>query len=336
MRRITLLFLSLVLTVSTYSQAVVNSYSHSEVSNCDAFTYDPFATDVINKMVAAGATVDDTRKGYINQLVTCLRDNGIWDQTAVLLMLNAPTDAASLYNWRNVWCNIPTKISAPTFSANSGYTGDGVDDAINTHWQETKSQLTTQNSFTIWAWDLTNAAHAGLTFGVNNGGGVISTGLVTKRADNSKTSFGANGAAPLPQTTGTMTDSRGFYVTQRTNGTQVSLYKNGVLLETVSSNSTGVPGLDYYLLAQNAGGSVSGPSNKRISVWGAGSGSINQATLYSCISTYMTQIGAAEAPPVVIDDVQRPMPDVSWEVFVAILLLIVIAELRSRKLKMAA
>lgn len=257
-------------------------------------SYDHNAQDVINKMVALGATVDTSREGYINDLVLGLKADGNWPELALLQMFNSPTDASSLFNWTNIYAFFPTKHGTLTFTANKGYTGNGTNGYINSHYHDGLSTLTNNiDDITLFAWNLTNSAHTSALFGANPAVLGASQSLIQpKRADTSKAGADLNSASPANQTTNTIADASGLWAIQRVNSAEFGIYRNGVLIETMTNASVSKTPIVHFVLAQNNDGSAASFSTRQVSLFGAGSGEIDIALLYNRLSTYLTQIGA--------------------------------------------
>lgn len=259
---------------------------------CSAGEYDLNAQDVINAMVALGATVDDTRKGYINDFILSLKagsDN--WLNLAMLQVYAGITDASSLFNWVNRWEFFPTKNGGLTFTANKGYTGNGTTGYINTKFRDTFSHFPTQNSTTVFVWNLTNQAQTSSIFGISNTG-APQTLLQPKRADTNKAAADLNSGSPANQTTDDITDPRGLWALKRTVSGSFEIWHNGVLVETITATSAANTGLEYYVGAQNLIGSAAGFSTWQVALFGVASGNVDVPELYDSCNNYLTNIGA--------------------------------------------
>lgn len=260
---------------------------------CEEGEYDLNAQDVINATESLGSTtLDSTRKGLINDLVLSLKassDN--WAELFGLQVYAGPVDAGSLFNWVNRWEFFPTKQGTVTFTANKGYAGNGTTGYISTKFKDTLSHFPTQNSTTVFIWNLTNQAQTSSITGISNGG-APQTILQPKRADTSKAGVDLNSASPVNQTTASITDPRGLWALKRTVSGSFEVWQNGVLLETITATSAANTGLEYFAGAQNTSGAAGGFGTWQVALFGVASGNIDVPELYASFNTYLTAIGA--------------------------------------------
>lgn len=264
--------------------------STNDFPSCPSATYDLSAQDVINAMTTLGATVDDTRKGYINTLITGLKTDGNWEKLAMLQVYAGITSGSSLFNWTNRWVFFPTRHGTVTFAANKGFTGNGTTGYIDTHFNDGLSMLPLQNDSAMFVWNLTNNAETTTICGHGNGG-TSSTLLQPKRADTLKAGALHNSASPANQTTANITDPRGLWVVKRTASGQFELWLNGVLLQTFAATSAARNLLRYFVLAQSNSGVAAGFSTRQVALFGVSTGAIDVPALYTRFNTYLTQIG---------------------------------------------
>lgn len=109
---------------------------------------------------------------------------------------------------------------------------------------------------------------------------------IASRYSDNLTYLNINGAAGV--SFGNLTDTRGWLLGKRSNSTQISLYKNATLVNTLASNSVGIANQPFYALATNQSGSVlaTTQSPKKLSLVTVGPAVVSG----NDISTYATVI----------------------------------------------
>jgi hypothetical protein len=184
--------------------------------------------------------------------------------------------------------------SAPTFTADTGYAGNGSSAYIDSNYNfSTNATNYSQNSGSLFAWS-TEAA-------VDNGF-IIGEALANDyRLGISPYGYGAsvsaaiNGAAISGAISGSYnTAGVGFYSASRTSGTQMDAYKNTTDVATSSSNAAGsVPNSDLVFL--NSSGSF---FNGGVAAGGDGAGLTagDVSNLYSLLHTFLHAVNATTFP----------------------------------------
>lgn len=185
-----------------------------------------------------------------------------------------------------------TPVSSPTFTADRGYAGNGTSSYIDTNFTpSTNGVQFTLNSASFGIYDRAAAT----TFGPHQGGVYTNSTAEVVNLDSDNTN---NFHARINQDSGTNTSignaaaNYGFVAIVRTGASATNLYQSGSSIQTGTGASTALPSASIFLDARRLFGSASGFTTDQIAAAFVGSGSINQATFYSRIQTFMTTVGA--------------------------------------------
>lgn len=226
------------------------------------------------------------RKTIINTLIAGLRaDGNLTKLDRLWLLANSTTGNAVI---DIIGLNAATLVNAPAFVEDQGYTGDGATSYINSNYIPASNGVQyTLNSASYGIYVRTNTATTAAEIGANNG---TNYNYMYTRTANA--SFHITNCDSVGEMSFANTDSRGFFTSVRTTSTAQAGFKNGVSEVSNTQVSTGLTDKDFYILTRNNNGVIANPSDKQVSIAFMGAGSINQATLYSRIQTYMTSIGA--------------------------------------------
>lgn len=89
---------------------------------------------VLNRSTALGYTAPSASQQTLqNTLVTDLKTAGVWDKLDMLFVFaNDGSEEYSLIDWKNPTGTLATAYSAIAWASNTGFTGDGVADYIDT------------------------------------------------------------------------------------------------------------------------------------------------------------------------------------------------------------
>lgn len=108
----------------------------------------------------------------IDTLIASLKSAGVWDKLDRLFMLNLHTSQASLLDWRNP-TNTGTAVNSPTFTAYSGFTGNGSSSYV---------QLFAPNSKTLFSALMSSHYGVGCTHPTSVPYGTTTSGYVVGSA----------------------------------------------------------------------------------------------------------------------------------------------------------
>jgi hypothetical protein len=221
--------------------------------------------------------------------------DGTWSLIDVLYIFATANSTDALLNLVSTSYD-GTAHNGPTFTADQGFTGDGVSTWIDTGFNpNTAGGNFTLNSASFGAYDRTSdttgsVAAMGVYDGttgdnlfplINPSAGLIYTINVTSGSDNFVTNSNA----------------QGLWIVSRTSSTSNFLRKDGASFFTNSSDPTtgaSLPNFDFVLLANNNSGTISGNSGDQYSAAFIGGGlTTTQAdAVASRINAYMTAVGA--------------------------------------------
>jgi hypothetical protein len=253
--------------------------------------------------IATGTVSGDfltvTEKTAINNLVISLKSNSLWTpMKAIYPMVGGGTGTTAQ---RQAACsqNLKSSSFTGTFTAtgwtfaSTGVTPNGLNGHMDTNL--TPSSSLTQDSTHLSYYSRTNIANQ---FQFEIGCFNVGTG------GNGSSSFGISYASPAntfrlrissatPTTTYTVTDSRGFFIGNRTNATQQKIYNAGVLVDTFSANSDGLSTIQIALAANRIAAAALGDySTKECAFASIGDGLTDPqaASFYTAVDTFQTTL----------------------------------------------
>lgn len=181
---------------------------------------------------------DDTRKGLIDDLFGALK-NGATSGSNILAKLDAlyifaaPAEQIALLNWAAATLPM-TAAGGIALTADAGYVGDGVDDYLTPSIAPSQLTKYVQNSAFVALGLNVDGNNTGTVVGLS-GAGIQrlalnprgATGVVSGRLNSSSTF----------NTTATVASRVGRTYLSRTDNSQVGVYRDGSLVETVSTAS---------------------------------------------------------------------------------------------------
>ncbi|HYF53426.1 MAG TPA: hypothetical protein VEA41_04135, partial [Salinarimonas sp.] len=242
------------------------------------------ATDALLARISVAPGNEQRRE--MDTLIRLLHSSGVWARLDGLHIFAAHTSQAALLNWKANQFN-GTLVDAPTFTANRGYQGDGVNDRIDLNYNPNSPPA--GNKFTL------NDAHMGMW---------SLTDLPVSTNSNSN-DFGAGNSwvGRLGTTAGTATvrSNRGTSTTlagalpghvgwNRADASNHSQYAAGVTSGAVAAASTAFHANGFFALS--ASGTLWGRNQLAAVHWG-GSMTANQwRDLYRGLRRYLRYLGA--------------------------------------------
>lgn len=240
--------------------------------------YDPDASALFARFTTPPA---DARKTLINTLIVTLKAAGVWAKLDALYLMAAADAQAARQNWIADQYNL-TPISAPTFAADRGYTGDGVASYLDTGFIPISavSPKFVQNSASFGIWSLTAGLNNQQVMG-NNNCVILPTSSTTAslRVNNSTAS-----------STGANTTSDGFFAANRSGAAAETLRRNTSAIVTGAGASSAVDNASITILKRTASfSSIQGS----IGFIGSSQSTAESDAFYSANLTYLQAIGAA-------------------------------------------
>jgi hypothetical protein len=195
-------------------------------------------------VVGAGGTVSGTQLGYVSTLTAGLKADGSWAKLDRLWLYAA--ENATQASIDLVTRAAHTLHSSPTFTANTGYQGDGIAAWIDTGYRPEVTSPTNyiQNSASFGCWVVVGGASSGQTHMGSDSNRVLifQNGTVV--------SFNINHGISTSFTFGSVT---GLWHVNRSASNATQLYQNGssVITDTKASNTIDAWNLFTLAVANN-------------------------------------------------------------------------------------
>ena len=238
-------------------------------------------------ITAAGIT-DLTQKNAINQLVLDLKGYSIWTKFNALYPFVGGTATTHKFNLKN-----PLDTDAAfrlVFSGGWTHSATGVLPNGTNAFADTKlipNTVLAQNSFSFGFYSRTNIDALIVDIGSVGSNGVYT--LLFSRYLNAI--YNAINSS-ITYTTSANTDSKGLYVGNRTASNIIKNYKNGSLLTTGTTASTGNNNGNIYLGAYNNNGSVQYPSSREFAFASIADGfsDTEVSNFYTAVQTFQTTL----------------------------------------------
>jgi hypothetical protein len=229
------------------------------------------------------------RQILINNLINSLVSAGVWAKLDALYVMAAADAQSARQNWIANQYNL-TPVSAPTFTADRGYQGNGTSSYLGTGFNATTavSPKFVQNSGAIAVWSRTDVANANY-FDCGSASSVSSQYRFNSRSTNADTMRGALNVGGLVNY-GAAGTSLGHFALSRTASNLTTAYRNGVSLATEASLSVTLENVEFRILT--SGGVFSA---RQLAISHIGSGLTVGETLaaYNAFNTYLQAVGAA-------------------------------------------
>lgn len=262
----------------------ISGWSATEtVETTGGVTLDSATTAYVAAMTVKPTTA---RKLLLNQLVTGLKNDGIWTKLDALYVMASHDAQAGQINLLNP-VELLAATNSPTFTTDRGYNGngsssylaDGINLSARTYYQ--------QDSASMFVWvnsgATSNNALVG-TFGLAPGAYIVparaSTSVMRTRLNDATSSdSGATITSPLGLST----------ISRLASGTYAQ-YRGNASLATISVASTGEPAEPFCI-----GRAAGGYNANRVAMTGFGAGltATEVALLHTRMNDYLTAIGGA-------------------------------------------
>ena len=267
---------------------IVNPYVYSSPLCADA--------DGNAFLIATGIT-NPTIASAICTLVTSMKANGTWAKCLAIYPFVGGTATTHMYNLKNpANTNAAFRLSFVggwTHSAN-GATPNGTNAYADTFLA---GNLNPQNSSHLSYYSRSNTAGGAAVFKVEMGllkltPSAISNAVLLKR-DN--ISVGVINSATVTTTTTALTNTQGFYLANRATSSLMTLWKNGVIVNSSADASVAPSTLTNWIGGRNS------PDNPAainytdrqcaFATIGSGFNNTEATNLYSTIQTFQTTLG---------------------------------------------
>jgi hypothetical protein len=248
--------------------------------------------DVIRFVNATGIT-DVTIIAALCKLTTSLKNNGIWDKTSAIYPFVGGTAANHKFNLKNpLDTNAAfrlTFVGGWTHSAN-GALPNGTNAYANTFFNSSTNGLLNSQHLTYYSRSNTNSSLASAEIELGAGGAVNTFGVVLEIRTSNISYVRINSGTFISAAD---TDSRAFYLGNRTDSNAINLWRNSTKIATGSVLSTFLFNQNYYLGAFNNNGTAQNYSRKQCAFASIGTGLTDaEAVLfYNIVQEFQTTLG---------------------------------------------
>lgn len=245
-------------------------------------------SDAANLINGFGVAPSLERKLAINDLITGLKAHSIWTKLDALYLMAAHDSAAARVNWKNPGThNLSVGGGAPTFTTDSGYSTDGVDDYLDTNFNPaTAGGNFTQNSASFGIWSSTSGGNNTSKAGWFDG----TDGVTLNPRSAADTMVMRINQAATTTSGATVTNGTGFYAANRSASNSTQGYRNGASLVTDNDASTALNSVTLKL--GNIAAATFGALGFRAAFIGGSLTGAEHSTLCSLIQEYLFQVGA--------------------------------------------
>ena len=251
-----------------------------------------FDTDyqaVLDRSTALGYTAPSASQQTLqNTLVEDLKTAGVWDKLDVFYVFatDGDSDFATL-NWKAPSSHQVTKVNSPTFTADSGFTGDGTSAYLNTSFRP----LTNGNNYQA------NNASIGVYYNSSLSSNNLYLSAYRTSADTDETFLRAGGQSPNVINNNNASNRDAFSVVGdfaqiHRNSSNQYLFTNGIETDSLAiTGSNSLTDFEVYLLGLNNGGSIAALSNAQINFFYLGSTLISESSdFYNSLNTYKSAL----------------------------------------------
>lgn len=240
-------------------------------------------------VLGAGGTVSAAQLGRVDRLARCLKVGGVWPVADRIWLFAAESSVQSLVDL--VARATATAVNSPTFTAFTGWSGNGTTAFVNLNVTAAALPLASTNSMHI-AHYLT-ALQAGDVGAIGAlDASLRSYGLQPYSDSKVYPRLGDGGAGGIASAGGA-----GLYISDRISSSTVAAARNGVDLGTEASAAAARATTNLYALGNDNNGSVANPVSSGTRVGfvsvGASLGAAGRPALAGCVNTYMGAVGAA-------------------------------------------
>jgi sarcosine oxidase delta subunit len=252
----------------------------------------PITDSDVLAFITAATITDTTQKSAINQLVLDLKSANIWTKMKAIYPFVG--GSASQHKWnlkdpRDLNDAFRLQFYGGGTHSSNGYQPDGATAYADTFLKP--SLALSQNSSHVSYYSRTNNASDTLDFGTTAVGGLhfLSASI---RQSNNYTYFRINRSYTTAESFTPITDSRLFYMINRTSSSEEILFTN-TTKTTFSKNSTGLSNSPLYIGAFNDAGTARYFGQKECAFLTVGDGlNDTEATnLYNYIQLFNTTLG---------------------------------------------
>jgi len=278
---------SLASLVQQYQVALGRQIGSSYVTDTDAQAF-----------INAANITNITQANAVNTLVTSLKSNGLWTKFNAIYPMVGGTALAHKFNLKN-----PLDTDAAfrllfvntwTHSVN-GALPNGTNAYANTFFNSSISGIQNDHHISYYSRTDTTAGQ------VEIGNQILPNQNVLQIRTTSTTFFVINQTTPYA--TFTDTDSRGFYIANRTAVNVVNGWKSGVKVATGTTATNGRPNNNIYIGANNNSGVAANFSSKQCAFASIGTGltDAEAGNYYTIVQAFQVALGRSIGTQTVTD-----------------------------------
>lgn len=253
------------------------------VQNPEPSAFDADYQAILDRSTALGYTAPSASQQTLqNTLVTDLKTAGVWDKLDVFYVFatDGDSDFATL-NWKAPSSHQVTKVNSPTFTADSGFTGNGSSSYLNTNYDPSTSGTNyTLNDASISIWSNTFVLNNFLT-GVESS--TFNCIRMSSTSTNQRINMGSSSAfTPRVNLSDSSKKLRQF---NRTSSTNMTAFQD-TTSTTHTANSTGIESQNQLILR-----SAPFYSSTEVAFFGMGASLVSEnADFYSALNTYKSAL----------------------------------------------
>lgn len=244
-----------------------------------------YSAEAAALFAAMSVQPDATRKGLIDDLITGLKTDSVWNSLSYLWVMQGGDAADARLDWKNPGSNTLTyggTMGAGDFTTDRGFTGDAVDKHLDTGINDNTSLTLDSLSAGVWV-NLAGAA-AGFTLGTTSGSSTI---RINPRNASNVLSVRVHSSTGV---TTSVADRLKLSAINRPDAANVALYRNGSSLSTPANASTAKTNANITLLRD----STTYASDRIIAAFlGTTIDATGHSNLYTRLNTFLTAIGGA-------------------------------------------
>ena len=259
--------------------------SIQQVGISSGFT--PSCTESSN-FLARTSGLDTTHKTRYDTLICGLVTDAVFSKLDVLYIFATDTTTNALLNLKSSSFN-GTVVGALTFNADTGYTGTGATNYIDTGFNPTAAAGSfTQNSGSIGTYTRTSRTTQNNTesLGTQTGAGFS---FFAPLAFTANLTYAVNSGTPSSFAN---LNSQGQWITSRTGASAIAIQKNGAAFASDTAASVSIDNSNFYVFATNTGSPASFTTDQQSAIIiGGGLTGTEMTNLAGRINTYMTAYG---------------------------------------------
>lgn len=246
-----------------------------------------YDTDASTLFAAMSSAPDNTRKSLINDTILDLKSAGIWTELDEIWFFAAHDSQAALLGWKRY--KDCTLVNSPSFTADSGFLGNGSNSYINTNFAPlTHGANYIQNDASFGFYSQTN--NTGLNDMGSRAGSTSRQAIMGVRTPSNTLSVRVNiGFGDL---TGASSDSSGLFVGRRSASNAQQVLRNGSTLFSNSDASDSPPQYNMYIACFNNAGTAANFTARRYAMAFVGSAmtTTQQSNLYTIVAAYLAAL----------------------------------------------